>query len=166
MKEEVNLSLMPMATCSILIPFWFLFHSPITHISSHFPSPFTQGNILTYLDCHPHHSHTTLPLRTTLILRVATLIYVLSPPSPSLIPLLTCLSTTPTHILSAHPDCVITVSFCHCHHGLCSAPLPFCSLAIYMQSPSPSPSLSHFLLPYLICLSIMGKKHSFVLCIG
>lgn len=104
--------------------------------------------------------------RTTLIQRVAFLIYVSSPPSPSLIPLLTRLSATPTHILFAHPDFVITVSFCHCQHGLCSAPLPFCCLANYMQSPSPSPSLSHFLLPYLICLSIMGKKHSFVLCIG
>lgn len=38
-------------------------HSILVFISfsSHFPSPFTQENILAYLHCHPHHSPTTLP---------------------------------------------------------------------------------------------------------
>lgn len=110
----------------------------------------------------PSFPYTLPPPPYYLILRVATLIYVcLSIPNLTLItqvqrysPPTSCLCIL---IVSSQSPAVIA--------GMVSAllPPPFCSLAIYMQSPSPSPLLSYSLLPYLLCLSIMGKKHSFAL---
>ena len=162
MKGEVNLSLMPMATCSVLIPFLLWFPSSITHISSHFPSPFTQESILTYLHCHPHHSPTTFPpyypypeSSHPYLCLISSTPQLNSPANPSLSSQTSCL-----HILIASSQFPIVIASMISILPL----LPFYYLAVNMQSPSPS--LAHSLLPYLICLSILGKKHSFVLCIG
>lgn len=163
----MSLFSMPIATCSVLILPLFLFHSSITHISSHSPSPSIQANIQAYLLCHPHHAHTIVP-HTIFTPCVPIFILCFISSSPPLIPLLTPVSSlisVPTNIPFPHPHCLLmpplwlALFCCHCQCCVCSISLPFHSFVIDKRSPSLPPSLPHSPLP------TQGKTDSFALCV-